>query len=123
MRRRVPPSVWAFGTALLVLVVGTALPLGDVCHFSQWEGHSRRAALWEALYWLPQTRREATDAEFWGCEDRTLTNAGILLVVTAVAGCFAGWVARRRGRPPEAGDYRESPSGSLPDGRAGPLAP
>ena len=100
-----PPLVWAFGTALLVLVVGATLPLGDVCHFSQWEGHRRSSSLWEAFYWLRQTRREATEAEFWGCEERTLTNAGILLAVTAGAGCVAGWLAGRRGRPPEAGDY------------------
>jgi ABC-type Fe3+ transport system permease subunit len=122
MRRRVPPLVWALGIALLVLAVGATLPLGDVTHYSAWEGHTRRASLWEACYWLPQTRREATETEFWACEARTVTNAGILLAVTAAAGCVAGWLARRRGRPLEAGDYRESPSGSVPDGRARPSA-
>jgi hypothetical protein len=120
MRRRIPPAAWAFTAALAVLIVGGLMPLGTVCRFGAWEIVGRRAPLWEGISRLPEARREArNDREFWDCEDRNVTNAGIVLLIAGAVGALVYGFACRRTRPIEAPDYREAPDGAVPDGRLG----
>jgi hypothetical protein len=57
--------------------------------------------------------------EFWRLQHRTLTNAGALLLASVGVGIIVYRVGMRRGRSEESADYKETPAGAVPDGRAG----
>ena len=121
MRRRLLFATCALLAAALTFRVGACLLEGDVWHFASWEAGADRASLWEALEHVPDCWRECrSDDEFWQLQRDTLTNAGILLLVAVGVGIAVYCGGVRRVRPDEKADYKETPYGAVPDGRAGP---
>ena len=121
MRRRLLFAACALAAAALTFRIGAALMAGDVWHFSSWEVGARRASLWDALEHVPESRRNSRgDDEFWRLQHRTLTNASGLLLVAVVVGIAVYWGGVRRGRSDEPADYKETPTGAVPDGRVKP---
>src|SRR5262249_4350260 len=119
MRQSVRAAIWAFISALTILVVGAVLPFWTVWHFSSWEGLGRPGPLWEALGQVQATRRAAANgSDFWHLQWDNLVKGVSLLTLAG----FVFWgvyrVGIRRGRSDEACDFADGPSGSLTDGRA-----
>lgn len=121
MRRRLVFAACALLAAALTYRVGAGLLGGDVWHFASWEAAADRASLWEALEHVPDCWGACrSDDEFWRLQHRTLTNAGILLLVAAGVGIAVYRGGVRRARSDEKADYKETPTGAVPDGRTGP---
>jgi hypothetical protein len=121
MRRRLLFAAWALLAATLTLRVGAGRLEGDVWHFASWEAGADRASLWEALEHVPDCWRACrTDDEFWQLQHRALTDAGVLLLVAVGVGIGVYLGGVRRAKSDEPADYKETPTGAVPDGRAGP---
>ena len=121
MRRRLLFATCAVVAAALTFRAGAAMLGGTIWRFGSWENLGRGTSLWEALPHIPESRRLArSDDEFWDLQGDTLANAGGLLLVAVGVGIIVYRVGVRRARTDEPADYKETPAGAVPDGRAEP---
>jgi hypothetical protein len=116
--RKKRAAQWGRGSALLVLVVGAVLPMWTTLSFSSFEIHGHHTPLWTALGRIPTTYRESSSLDqFWHWQESNLIVGTILLLLATGIGWGTYRILDCREPSPEARDFIEGSSGSLPDGR------
>jgi hypothetical protein len=84
--------LWAVCSALVVLLIGSLLPIWTAWHINPWEGVGYRATLWQAIAQLPSNVQNAAPYPgLFALHETNIVQGAILLVLVGAIGVGFYW--------------------------------